>query len=270
MQTVQLLISTFGNRISQVEKILLPPEAGVSYIISHQIVDGVDILIPESLLRDDVSVFQIEGRGLGRNRNNCLSHASADIVMILDDDIKIKSEYIQRVRDFFENEDIDIACSKIKTPDNQPAYKTYTDYPVLLDKPDQFKSVSSVELSIRLKSVSDKSIFFDERFGLGTKLSSGEEFVFLVECWRKKLKIKYFPVFTVEHDYQSSGKDKSFLSDEKLMVAGAHSFYLYGNKAFIYNFLSVFRRFFAIIKTGINPVHFLKMKNAGSSYLRYS
>jgi glycosyltransferase involved in cell wall biosynthesis len=269
MQTVQLLISTFGSRINQVEKVLLPPEDGVSYIISHQKSDGFDILIPESLQRDDVSVFQIEGRGLARNRNNCLVHASADIVMILDDDVTIKSEYIQQVRDFFENEDVDIACSKIKTPDNQPTYKTYPEYPVLLDSLDQFKSVSSIEMSIRLKSVSDKSIFFDERFGLGTKLSSGEEFVFLVECWRQKLKIKYFPVFTVEHDYQSSGKDKSFLSDEKLMVAGAHSFYLFGNKAYIYNFLSVFRRFFAIIKSGINPVHFLKMKNAGSTFLRF-
>jgi len=268
MQTVQLLISTFGNRIKEVEKVLLPPEDGVSYIISHQIVDGVDNLIPKGLLRDDVVIFQIESRGLVKNRNNCLIHASADIVMILDDDVTIKSEYIQQVRDLFENEDIDVACSKVKTPDNQPSYKTYTDYPVLLDKLHQFKSVSSVEISLRLKSVSDKSILFDERFGLGTKLSSGEEFVFLVECWRKKLKIKYFPVFTIEHDYQSSGKDKSFLSDEKLMVAGAHSFYLFGNKAFIYNFLSLFRRFFSIIKTGINPVHFLKMKNAGSSYLR--
>jgi glycosyltransferase involved in cell wall biosynthesis len=270
MQTVQLLISTSGERIRQVEKILLPPEDGVSYIISHQLLNGNVYEIPEKLLRDDVEVYQIESAGLTKNRNNCLLHANADIVMILDDDVVIKSDYIKTVRSFFEDDSIDIACSKIKTFKNEPEYKQYSESQFILNDLIHFKAVSSVELSLKLKSVKDNSITFDERFGLGTNLKSGEEFVFLVECSKKNLKIKYYPEYTVEHHYQSSGKGSQFLSDDKLLVAGAHAYYLYGNKAFLYNFVSVLRRFYALIKSGISPLHFLKIKNQGSAYLKPS
>jgi hypothetical protein len=51
--------------------------------------------------------------------------------------------------------------------------------------------ISSVEIAFKRQKIMDNSILFDERFGAGAKYYMGEESIFLIECLRKGLKIKY-------------------------------------------------------------------------------
>lgn len=266
--SVQLLISTINEGINKLEFMLMPPVEGVTYLISHQCLKEEFKIIPEALKRNDVRLIQIISTGLSVNRNNCLMHADGDILMILDDDIIIKPEYISKLRGLFSSDNVDIACCKIKTYNDEPEYKSYSKKEINLKKISQLKAVSSIEISIRNKSFKSKDIWFDERFGLGTRAQSGEELIFLNDCLKKGLKIKFFPEYTIEHPFNSSAKNISPYSDSRLFTSGAQAFALYKNLAYLRNFIAVIRRFSAIRKSKISIIHFLKMKNEGINYLR--
>lgn len=262
---LQLLISTFGDRIRNIENLILDKRENISYLISCQ-VENTAIDLPESLDRDDITIISSYTKGLSKNRNNCLRHATGDIVMILDDDVKLKHEYLDRVLSFFNDSEVDLAVSKIETPEGQPEYKHYSDQSYFLNNIKQLKNVSSVEISFRLKPLIEKSIFFNEAFGLGMQANSGEELIFLNECMRKGLKIKYFPEYTVCHDFESSTKVFSPYSEKRLFVAGAQAAALFGKAAYFRNFISVLFRLKDLIKLKISVLKFLKYKNDGVAY----
>jgi len=262
---LQLLISTYGERIRNLNKVILDERNNVSYLISFQVGD-TNIEIPEYLNREDIKVITTDSIGLSKNRNIGLQNATGDIVMILDDDVKLKPEYLDRVFSFFSNDDIDLAVSKIETPDGQPDYKFYQESGYYLTKINQLKTVSSVEISFRLRSVVENNILFNEAFGLGKEANSGEELIFLNDCRKMGLKMKYFPVFTVGHEYESSAKSISPFSQNRLFVAGAQAGALYGKFAYIRNFLSAFIRLKEILKNRIGFYYFIRIKNAGANY----
>lgn len=268
MMSVQLLISTINEGIFKIESILMPPIEGVSYIITHQCLKEEFNILPDALKRNDIRLIRINSLGLSVNRNNCLMHADGDILMILDDDVVIRPEYINKIRVFFTSKDVDIACSKIRTNNDEPEYKSYPKKEFNLTKISQLKAVSSIEISIRNKSFKNKDIWFDERFGLGTQAQSGEELIFLNNCLAKGLKIRFFPEYTIEHPFNSSAKNVSPYSDSRLFTSGAQAFALYKNIAYLRNFIAVIRRFSAIKNSKITIKHFLKMKNEGINYMR--
>ncbi|WP_233134461.1 hypothetical protein [Geobacillus sp. 46C-IIa] len=53
---------------------------------------------------------------------------------------------------------------------------------------------SSVEIAFRPQKIKNANIKFNEQFGAGSVYRMGEENIFLFECLRKGLKIKYVPI----------------------------------------------------------------------------
>lgn len=267
--TLQWLISTYGNGLRNVENILLFPEFGLSYLVSHQDPENQCPELPEYLDRADVEVLRSQDRGLSKNRNNALKHATADIVVLGDDDIHLHPAYPHHVRGAFKKHpEADVICFQIRTPEGSPSYKDYPKLTCPLTHFSQLKTVSSIEIAFRRKSVHEKDIWFDERFGLGASANCGEEFLFLAECLRKGLKIIFFPAYVVEHPYESSVKGRPFYEDQRLFVTGAQNYVLYRDFAYVRNFFALLRRWPALAKAGISAIHFLKMKNAGCRYIR--
>lgn len=267
--TLQWLISTYGNGIRKVEDFLLFPEFGISYLISHQDPENLCPEIPENLIRRDVEVHRLQNAGLSRNRNNALRHATGDIVILADDDIGLHPAYPHHIRKAFKKyPDADVICFQIRTPEGCQPYKKYP----LLEKPltrlSEFKAVSSIEIAFRRKSVHERNIWFDERFGLGAPANCGEELLFLAECKRKGLKIMFFPAYVVEHPNESSVKDSPYYEDRLLFVSGAQNYVLYRDFAYVRNAFALLRRLPDLLKAGVSPLHFLKMKNAGCRYIR--
>lgn len=265
---LQLQISTIDEGIGKIPSILLSPEENVTYLISHQLTGKSSYPVPEALKRDDVEVINICGKGLSANRNNCIRHASGDIAVILDDDVRLKPEYVSEIMNIFSSdEEVDVACCKIRTMPGEPEYKKYGSEKFRMTRIGQFKSVSSVEIVYRVDKVRDNGILFDERFGLGTSLVSGEELIFLNDCMQKGLKIMYYPVYIVGHACQSSGKTMASYSDERLFLTGAQAYAIYGRLSCIRNLLAAVRRYKDYSREGITFSHFLRLKQAGSHYL---
>ena len=269
--TLQWLISTYGNGIRKVEKLLLFPQYGISYLISHQDPQEEYKVLSEKLLRDDVMVFIQKDTGLSKNRNNAIRHASADILVIADDDIGLNTAYPSHIlRAFKKHPEIDVACFQIRTPSDQPAYKKYPTRAKKLTRLNHLKAVSSIEIAFRRKSIREKKVWFDERFGLGATANCGEEFLFLAECLRKGLKIMFFPIYIVEHPCKSSGKGKAFYDEQQLFTTGAQNYVLYKNFAFVRNWFAAVKRYPTYRKAGVTFSQFLKAKNDGCHYVENS
>jgi len=267
--TLQWLISTYGNGIQKVENLLLHPEQGNSYLISFQDPNEVYAQMPEKLIRSDVQVFVQKDTGLSKNRNNALRLANADILVIADDDIGLNPAYPMHIlRAFKKHPEIDVACFQIRTPIDQPAYKKYLKKAKKLTRLNQLKAVSSIEIAFKQKSIQKNHIRFDERFGLGAAANCGEEFLFLAECLRKGLTIMFFPVYTVEHPYESSVKGKMFYDEQQLFSTGAQSYVLYGDFAYFRNVLGALVRYPTYRKAGVTFRQFLKAKNKGCNYAK--
>lgn len=196
LPTVDILISTIGDRINRVSEILLPPTDGVRYVISHQIgetshqTDGT-VVIPDLLSsRDDVVVYPIAGRGLCRNRNNAMAHATADLWVLADDDVRLSQEFIDNLRTLAaQHPTVDIFALQALTPEGTPLHY-YPEFSFSYPKMPRGFYFNSMGLVLRRRNYPD----FDVRFGLGAeRLHMGEEDVFLHQCHRLGFRITYFP-----------------------------------------------------------------------------
>lgn len=204
---LDILICTYNSGINHVPQIILPESNKITYKISHQVTDSKFINIPNSLVRNDITISQINSKGLSLNRNNALMMADADICLIADDDVKYNLQSLYKIIEIFEkNKDLDIVTGQIETYGSEPEYKKYK---TSVRKVSWLNvgSISSIEIAFRTTSVKNYKIRFDENFGLSGKIfNKGEEVIFITDCLKYKLNIKYYPLYIVKHHYQSSGK----------------------------------------------------------------
>lgn len=231
---LNILVCTTVERVADVARMLLPPRADVSYVVSVQY-DGVvlpSVSVPE-LRREDVAVHFLKGYGLCRNRNNALLHADGDIALVADDDLLYKPEYFDTVlRVFGENGNLDVALFKMKCGGEGTVSKRYPHcempFPV---KRCRGYYPSSAEMAFRVGSVKGR-VCFDERFGIGAeRLNCGEEDIFLKDCIDAGLTVRFFPHVVTEHVGSSTGASL-FSNDANILSRGAVAHYLFGAAAY--------------------------------------
>lgn len=196
--TLEILICTLDKGINSIPAMLLPQHDGIGYLISWQHSSDKKIAVPEELKRDDVKICDLEGRGLSRNRNNCLRHATADVCLIGDDDCRYTHERLQKVIDTFaQNPEVDIATFQFE---GEGSTKYYPKESFSLSTFPKGYFVASIEIALRRKSIQDK-IWFNENFGLGAEIfHCGEEHIFIQNALSHGLTCKFFPVTIVREN----------------------------------------------------------------------
>jgi hypothetical protein len=253
---INILISTIDSGISKIENMLLPFRKDINYIVSHQYTDEKFKIFPLALKRDDVLVSHIFGKGLMISRNHAINLASGDVCVIADDDVKYSNEYLNTIIDVYKNSEVDVACFKIFTGNSQTEYKKYPKDTLLLNNLKTY-SPSSIEITFKLKPVLQNRIFFDERFGLGSWLNGGGENLFVYDSIKNKLKVVFFPLYVVEHPYESTIKSFPKYAQRRLRVIGALDARIYGLFAIPKAFASVILNFFD--SSFIRNNYFLKL-----------
>ena len=231
---LDVLICTIDERIALVPAILLPMRADVNYIVSMQYTDEAYLQQIPQVLREraDVKVVTLKGKGLTRNRNFALKHATADIALIADDDVRYCDEYFNRIiTTYKQHPHLDVAQFKIKSLDGG-FIKNYPDYSYTYPHIAKGMYVSSQEITLRVATVRGK-VHFDERFGLGSPyFICGEEEIFFYDAYRAGFTVSYFPYFAVEHPSESTGVHT--YTDERVMMAkGAMHYRLHGASAWL-------------------------------------
>ena len=215
MLTIQFLISTLGERIAQAAKVLLPPVEGVSYVVVWQRNGiGSDALPAELKEREDVSIVEDNGKGLARSRNIALENATADLLVITDDDNRYDTAAIELIRNAFEKHPTaGLIQFQALSMEGKPL-RNYPAFPYAYETRPRGTYFCSVELVMRRKANLPR---FDERFGLGAELGCGEEEVFVHEAVKRGVKMIYVPQPLVRTDGATTGG--RFLTDAKVQKA---------------------------------------------------
>ena len=205
--TLELLVCTIDLGIHNVKHLLLAPIEGVSYLVSWQHShDFIAHSVPPELQRDDVKIITLKGRGLSRNRNNAIRHASADICLIADDDCTYRSEYFAQIIDVFsKNTSLHLATFMMK---HSADGKQYPAHSFSLSHYAKGYYATSFEIAFRREFVQGR-IWFNENFGLGAPvLQSGEENLFIKDATDAGLHCRFFPIVVVEHNHPTTSSSR--------------------------------------------------------------
>ena len=177
---------------------------------------------------------------MSRNRNNALRLATGDICLIADDDNRYQSEYFDTIIETWkENPDADIITFQAESYKGELLHP----YPV--------PYVCSQEITLRRESIISGSVFFDERFGLGSQhLCAGEEDVFISDARKAGLIVKYIPKVVVRTDQFTTGR--KFLTDKRLQITKGAAFrHIYGVSDAIWR--SIKEAGWYLVHKGANP-----------------
>lgn len=256
-----ICISTIDNRIENIKNILIEPLDSIRYIVIHQKThenNSANELIENLKLRKDVSYFPLRTLGLTKSRNYALKQVeNKEIVLLADDDVRYEKEHLLKVLYSFEQYEEDIITFKIKTPPGEEEFKKYCNYSKQITEPNDLKPTpSSIEIAFRGNKVKEKRINFDTRFGVGSFFPGGEENLFLRECLKNNLRIRYVPEYIVEHPYESTKSKFSRYGKEKGRYQGANNYMSMGLEGFF--------------RTVLSPIkNRKKIKNEGGRELKY-
>ena len=230
--TLDILICTINKGIVRIEDVLLPPSPDIRYIVSYQYTDERYLdLIPASLARrEDVALYKYKGQGLAANRNLALERATSELVMFADDDTRISADLPETVTKVFEQHpDLDVAFFRADTYTGKPLKNYPTEEFDIREAPTTY-SISTIEMVCRRSGVQGK-VRFDDRFGLGAKfLTCGEEEIWMQDALRAGLRMRYFPIKTVETSTMLK-KSLIYVDEGVQRSRGAFTYYLYGRRA---------------------------------------
>ena len=143
----------------------------------------------EELVTDGIhKMVKTPTKGLSVSRNIAMEHATADVCLLADDDELFEEsldEIVTGAYAQFPEADIIVfkISNKVKKLGNEA--KRLKKWELL--------RVSSVQISFRMSSVKGVASF-DPKLGAGTGNGTSEENKFLLDCYKKGLKIYYVPV----------------------------------------------------------------------------
>lgn len=222
--TLEVLISTIGDGIYRIPELILSESERVRYLVSWQVDDVLmykQVLTMSCFSRHDVRLFTMKGKGLSRNRNNCLSRAEGDVLLIADDDCRYTEESFKKIITAFEKHEADVMLFQ------STLAKSYPDTVIPYRKAMRHKGyyVSSMEMAMK-RSVAE-AVSFNEDYGLGSgKYICGEEDVFLKDAEKARFRILYIPAMIVETQACTTGS--RFITDPEVQKAkGAVFRYVY-------------------------------------------
>jgi glycosyltransferase involved in cell wall biosynthesis len=243
MKKLSILLSTINDRIYAAESILLQNFEDTEFIVVHQITDYDTADNYQSFYAkfdsEKTKFIPRFEKGTGRSRNCAMENASGKLFYLCDDDLIFKKDFYSKIMQASEQfPSADIFTFKIETTENQP-YKNYPSNS-FTHTIRSCATVSIVEMVIRRSAFQKGLVKFDERFGLGTKYNTGEEFVMLSDGLKKGLIAVYVPEYLIQHPPVSSGKifNKEVAFDKGAMIAK-----VYGWKFLIIDGLFALRKY---------------------------
>lgn len=206
--TLDILISTFGQRMPDIETLLLPPDEGVHYYICHQNAPSGNV-DAEFLKRGDVTYIVTDTIGVAKSRNILIKSATADIVYFCDDDVRLRDDIYSFLVDKHQRFSDNVILFSIK--DEYGNFRKKYPSEVVKKTKMNILSVGTIEISIKNKNIPE----FPEDMGAGSTLPIGDEAVFLSKVLAAKGTIIFFPDTIAFHPMESTG----MVPDAKSVIA---------------------------------------------------
>lgn len=259
-----IIISTMGRRINTLS---IPNLCeNIFYIIVHQSHKSTALspYMVEILERSDVAYYENDSLGLSISRNFGISKATTQYAHITDDDTVIDVAKLVSLIQVARADEVAVATGRF-IYENGLFPKKYKDVSYTHNKFTAAK-VSSVEVVINVDLIRNFSIEFDERFGLGSSLPSGEEYIYITDCLKRDLKCKFYPITLCTHPTMTSGQD--FFSNTPKIEAKRKMFNrIFGSTSFFYKLLFVLVKIRSVPHF-MNKIKFFKVMLVGGGDVR--
>lgn len=205
----------------------------------HSLIDKLriesDAIVGNQCNRNEIEQFSWNGhsitylnfaeKGVGLNRNNALIRADADVVLFADDDMVYVNGYVDLINEQFrKHPDADVLVFNV-IENHAKGKKRYIIRKVKRVNYFNFLRYGTVRIAVKLKSVKENGIFFNQCFGGGCEYQHGEDNIFIADCLKKGLRIYAvpYPIAELTEERVSTWKvgynDKYFYDQGKLYKA---------------------------------------------------
>ncbi len=175
--------------------------------------------------------YDCDERGVGRSRNAALMHASADIVLFSDEDIRYDKGYANAViREFRKRREADILLFQVDVCEER---RTYTNTEYRRVHRWNVGRYPAYAAACKLSKLRASGVFFSLLFGGGAPFSNGEDSLFFTDCIRKGLKIYATPVKIGHEEARESTWFKGY-NEKFFFDRGVLFYYLYGAAAVVW------------------------------------
>ncbi|WP_089138359.1 hypothetical protein [Vibrio rumoiensis] len=220
------LISTKDEGIDLVLKSIPKENSNKIFVICHQVSNTS--FIKSEIDRSDIIYIESRVLGLSKSRNILLEYFfnnyKKSIFVLTDDDVIYQDVDVSDIYDEFVTKKADILISRVWSFEQW--FKDYESRPLVHDLK-SVRSVSSIEIIGNGASFtnSDKTILFNERFGLGAKYKLGEEPIFLTKIIENGYRILSTDLSLFVHPKESSG---TIIVKEFYYAKSGYYVYFYG------------------------------------------
>ena len=188
-----------------------------------------DVIVGNQCDRNSIEKFEYRGysaiylnfseRGVGLNRNNALMRATGDICLFADDDMVYVDDYPAIIeKAFIANPKADVIVFNLieKNSDRKQIIKKQKINRL------NYLRYGTARIAVRLKSIKENGIYFNQCFGGGTEHCHGEDNIFLTECLNKGLKIIALPIqiaelTNVRESTWNEGYNEKYLKDQGIL-----------------------------------------------------
>ena len=179
-----------------------------------------------------VRIISTKERGISKSRNMAIYNAAKDICLICDDDEILDPDYEGKILDAFENnKDYDVIVFMVSVGNQSYHRKVYKSKEYNINYLTALK-ITSWQIAFRREKIVKNNIRFDETIGSGVSKAGGEENIFLHDCLRHGLKIKYVPVHIGLATQEESQWASQIYSKDYFYDRGVFTKKLYGGKLF--------------------------------------
>lgn len=198
---ISLIVSTYG-RYSELESLF---KSFVNQDCDHDIfevivIDQNDVINLDSLVKKykskiNIIHYKTNVKGLSKAKNKGIELARGSILTFPDDDCTFYPDTISQAINFFSNNPkVDIVYGSIfDRVNNKDIMRKWSKYQIKLNMMNYSLNYSAITCFTKLK------IKFDENFGVGSKISSGEELDYVIRAITGKNIVVYSPRIQVWH-----------------------------------------------------------------------
>ncbi|WDG00264.1 glycosyltransferase family A protein [Pectobacterium carotovorum subsp. carotovorum] len=214
---IELLLSTMNDGIENIKI-----NHDFDYLIIHQVTNGregeYNEFFNKNISSEKIRYIQMNRKGLSLSRNVALKNSVGSFLWVMDDDVVIHDDALERIKNLIENNaSIDVFI--LNHSDDMNAKIA-----VKKAKKHNFFSaakISSIDILINRRLI-ENGLLFNEEFGLGTSLPSGEEYIFITDALKKNFCVLQTNLIVSYHPPFSSGLD--FFSSENKIAAKVEMF----------------------------------------------
>jgi len=198
---ISLIVATYG-RSRELESLLesfVQQNCDLSIfeviIVDQNDLINLDLIVAKYTDELNIVHYKTTVKGLSKSKNKGIELAKGSIVTFPDDDSTFYPDTISNALNYLHlNPDVDVVYGRI--------FDRETNQGVMRNWSAEEKELSLMNFSLNYSAItcfSRLKILFDVNYGVGSKISSGEELDYIIRAINDKNIVKYTPVIEVWH-----------------------------------------------------------------------